>query len=166
MKQTILFVLTVFLLGSCTTTKLINSENELSKQMSIDNLVQEIYRDTVKFNGSRFVFSQIGRRNLDSYSMLYVVNGRYQYLLDIISSDKVVEFVNEFLNSDKIDNIVIMPKEKATAFGGSNAKNGVVFITMKKKVKFNPFVAEFKKTRKNSGNNFFDRKPNEIMINI
>ena len=98
--------------------------------------------------------------------MFYVVNGVYLYMLDIIPSDKVVEFVNEILDIDKIAGISVLPKEKVAEAGmkGVRAQNGIVAIIMKKNVKFNPFVAGLEKTGKNSGDNFSKRKENELMI--
>ena len=140
-------------------------KNELNKRVQIDSLVQEIYRDTIKFNEHDLVFTQIGRRNTNSYSMLYVVNGAYLYMLDIISSDKVVEFVNEILDTEKIESIGILSKENAsTFFGGVRAQNGIVAIVLKKNVKFNPLVAGLTETGKNSGDNFTKRNDNELLI--
>ena len=110
-----------------------------------------------------------------------IVNGRYLYSLDIISSDKVVEFVNEILDVDKIEFIDIMPGEKAHSFHGNRGLNGMVVITMKKNAEFNPFVAglkmrEIKCKRKTSlfairiwwvckvYDNFFNRRENEIIL--
>ena len=107
-------------------------KNELNKKI-IDSLQYEIYQDTVKFNEKDLVFTQIGRKNINSYSMLYVVNGTYMYKLDIISSDKVIEFVNEFLDADKVKDIVILPKEKAMSIFGSLASNGIVAIVLRQK---------------------------------
>ena len=52
-------------------------KKELNKRILIDNLIQEIYRDTIRFDEKDIVFTQIGRRNINSYSMLYVINGIY-----------------------------------------------------------------------------------------
>ena len=139
-------------------------KNELNKRILIDSLVQEIYRDTIKFNEHDLVFTQIGRRNTNSYSMLYVVNGAYLYMLDIISSDKVVEFVNEIIVAEKIEDIVVLPKEKAREFGRVRAQNGVVAIVLKKNAKFNPLVSGFNLAGSNGGDNFSKRNDNELMI--
>ena len=140
-------------------------KNELNKKILIDSLIQEIYRDTIKFNEKDLVFTQIGRRNINSYSMLYVVNGAYLYMLDIISSDNVVEFVNEILDTDKIASIGIVSKEKARAlFDGVRVQNGIVAVVLKKNVKFNPLVAGFNFIGSSGGDNFSKRNDNELMI--
>jgi hypothetical protein len=162
MKKALIIVLAVFLFGSCATTKNTSSERELDKKIQVDNLIQKIYQDTVKFNRESLVFTQIGRRNVNSYSMLYIVNGAYLYMLDIISSDKVVEFVDKILAVDNIKSIVVLPKEKAIGLGGIRAQNGIVAIQLKKEVKFNVAGLDF--TKNNSGNNFSKRKDNELKI--
>jgi len=139
-------------------------KNELNKRKQIDSLIQKIYRDTVRFDKKDLVFTQIGRRNINSYSMLYLVNGAYFYMLDIVSSDKVVEFVNEFLDIHKIESISIIPKEKTLTFGGVRVQNGVVAIVLKKNTKFNPLVAGFNFAGVNGGDNFSKRNDNELMI--
>jgi len=131
---------------------------------TVDSLKQIIFRDTIKFNENDLIFTQTGRQNVNSYSMLYIINESYFYMLDIISSNKVVEFVNEILDFDKIESIVLMPKEKASMFGGVRAQNGVVLITLKRNAKFNPFVAGFEKIERNFGSNFTRRRENELMI--
>jgi hypothetical protein len=132
--------------------------------IQIDSLTQKIYQDTVKFDEKDLIFTQFGRRNINSYSMLYVVNGAYFYMLDIVSSDKVIEFVNEFLDIYKVENISILPKEKASMLCGGSAQNGIVAIVLKKNAKFNPLVAGLTMTRKNSGDNYTKRNDNELMI--
>ena len=153
------------------------SQSEIEKIEIIDSLKQTIYRDTIKFDLENSFFTALGRMNNHSYSMLYVVNNRYIYLLDIITSNKVEEFVNEILDADKIDNILIIPKEEAKMIYGSRAQNGVVVITMKKDAVFNPFVAglEMKKVKRKKRrwsrektfktyNNFSNRKKNELLL--
>jgi len=141
-------------------------KNELNKRILIDNLIQEIYRDTIRFDEKDLVFTQIGRRNINSYSMLYVVNGAYSYVLDIISSDKVVEFVNEILDADKIESIAIISKEKIveTMLDGIRAQNGIALIILKRNTKFNPLVAGFNLIGNSGGDNFSKRNENELMI--
>jgi len=167
MKVSVILILTAFAFSilSCKSTKTI-AQTEHTRTM-LDSLKREIYQDTVKFNAKDLVFTQIGRRNVNSYSMLYFVNETFVYMLDIIHSDKVVEFINEFLDSDKIESIRIIPKEKASmcrVFGGIRGQNGIVLIVLKKKIKFNPLVAGLEKTGKSSGDNFSKRNNNELMI--
>ena len=139
-------------------------KNELNKIIQVDSLIQKIYRDTIRFDEKDLVFTQIGRKNINSYSMLYVVNGAYMYMLDIVSSDKVVEFANEILDIYKIESIGILPKEKTQTLCGVRAQNGIVLIVLKKNAKFNPLVAGFNFTGNKSGDNFSKRNDNELMI--
>jgi hypothetical protein len=140
------------------------TENEYNKRRMIDSLTQVIYRDTVKFDKKDLVFDIVGRRNINPYSMLYMVNGAYMYKLDIISPEQVIEFVNEFMDAEKVKGIGVIPKEKVGMIFGSHAVNGIVAILLKKKAKLNPFVAGLTKTEKKSGDNFSQRNDNEILI--
>ena len=139
-------------------------KNELKKRILVDSLIQEIYRDTIRFEEKDLVFTQIGRRNINSYSMLYVVNGAYLYMLDIVSPDKVFEFATEFLDINRIESISILPKEKASVLGGVRAQNGIVLIVLKKNLKFNPLVAGFNFIGSGGGDNFSIRNDNELML--
>jgi len=139
-------------------------KNELNKRILVDSLIQEIYRDTIRFEEKDLVFTQIGRRNINSYSMLYVVNGAYLYMLDIVSPDKVFEFATEFLDINRIESISILPKEKASVLGGVRAQNGIVLIVLKKNLKFNPLVAGFNFIGSGGGDNFSKRNDNELML--
>jgi len=139
-------------------------ENEYRKIVLIDSLKQEIFRDTIKFEEKDLVFTMVGRKNMCSYSMLYVVNWTYFYKLDIISSDLVVEFVNEFLDTEKVKDISLWSKKMSSAIFGTNAPNGAVLITLKKNAKFNPLVAGFNFTGNRCGDNFSKRNNNELMI--
>jgi hypothetical protein len=142
--------------------------------LDIDSLKQAIYQDTIKYDENDLIFNAaLGRMNKNSYSMLYIVNGSYLYMLDIITSDKVLEFANEILDVDKIDDICIIPTEAAVGFEGVRATNGVVVISLKKNVKFNPIVAgleerdvKYKRKIFRVGDNFTKRKENEMMLHF
>jgi hypothetical protein len=112
-----------------------------------------IYRDTIKFEEKHLSINSNELMNINSYSMLYVVNGAYFYILDIIPSDKVIEFVNEILDIDKIEGIGILSKEKLreTLFDGVRIQNGIVAIRLKKRAKFNPIVAGLKLSERGTG---------------
>ncbi len=156
------FILVLLIISSCVFGQNNVTANKLDKKELVDSLKQEIYRDTTKFDEKDLVFTSIGRKNMNPYSMLYIVNGAYIYKLDIISSDQVIEFVNEFLDIDKIEGISILQKEKARAvFDGIHAQNGVVVIALKKEIKFKPLIAGLKKTGRNNGDNFTTRNDNE-----
>ena len=159
-------IISLIILSGCAAKR---SSNDILKRniiTTVDSLKQIIYSDTIKFDGKDVVFTERDKLNINSYSMFYVVNGVYLYMLDIIPSDKVVEFVNEILDIDKIAGISVLPKEKVAEAGmkGVRAQNGIVAIIMKKNVKFNPFVAGLEKIGENSGDNFSKRKENELMI--
>ena len=130
------------------------SQSEIEKIEIIDSLKQEIYNDTIKFDEKDIIaipnWNNTERkykweRNRNSYSKLYVVNSAYAYKLDLITSDLVAEFVNEFLDIDKIQNIEIKSKKESMAIWGTEAENGLVLITLNKKAKFNPTIAGIEK---------------------
>ena len=50
--------------------------------------------------------------NINSYSLLFSVNLRYSYRLDIINGTLVSEFANEILDASKIEAINILDKKK------------------------------------------------------
>jgi hypothetical protein len=128
----------------------------------IDSLKQEIYRDTIKFDKKDLsVCLRSGTTiNINSYSMLYVINGAYFYALDIIPPNKVVEFVDEFLDIDKVKSIGVVTKEtvQKAMFDGSHVQNGIVLIELKRKTKFNPLVAGLEKIGKQGGDNYRNKE--------
>ena len=139
-------------------------DNKQQNRTVIDSLKQIIFRDTVKYDEKDIIFTQMGRKNVNSYSMLYIVNGAYIYMLDIIPANKVIEFVNEILDTNKIASIAILPKEKASGLGGEYVQNGIVAIVLKNKTKFNPYVAELTRRNKETGDNFKKNGKKIIMI--
>ena len=134
------------------------------KKQVIENLKAEIFADTIRFNKNDLEFTVLGRKNSKSYSKLFCIDKKCIYKLDIIDSKLVEEFTTEILDNEKIESVVIVDKDKGSALFGENASNGVVFINMKKKTKYNPKVGGLQINRKGYGDNFSTRKKNEILI--
>lgn len=76
--------------------------------------------------------------NKQEYSKLYVINNKYAYKLDIMEVEKVNKFVNEFFHAEKIRAITIISPEVGTTIYGSKGISGVIAISLKKRMKFNP----------------------------
>ncbi|ANE52545.1 hypothetical protein [Flavisolibacter tropicus] len=130
----------------------------------MDSLKQAIYTDTIKFNRSNLVHTTNNTRNKEPYSSLYIVNGQYQYKLDIIESYQVAEFVNAVLNSSKVKSITVIEKAKVDKNYFPHIQQNAIFITFYHQAKFNPKIAGLKRSRKNGGDNFNQRKKGEPMV--
>ena len=130
----------------------------------VDSLKKAILSDTAKFNEAELIYTASGRRNSKSYSKLFIVNGSYIYKLDIVSPKEVVEFTNELLDPKKIKSLTVLDGSKASPLFGPDTWNGIVLITMWDKAKFNPKVSGLTLHRKNQGDNFTQRKKDELLI--
>lgn len=127
----------------------------------IGTLREQLYSDTLKFNRSDLIHNSLGTINRNGNSPLFIINGKFYYKLDIISGDKVQEFINEFLDHKKIETISILDSPQSKALYGTYGSTGTVSIQLKKKVKFNAAVAGL---NQQTNNNFFQRMPNELLI--
>jgi hypothetical protein len=129
-------------------------KNEMDR--FIDSLKRKIAIDTSRFKRSDLVFSSIGALNKNSYSPLLIVNKKYKYKLDILPGQKVMEFINEFLRSDKIKSIIMLNDKAGFVVYGDLGKSGVLLITIKKTAKVNYHVSGFQMYKDHSlgGNNF------------
>lgn len=130
----------------------------------IDSLKTQIIQDTLKFIRNDLIHTSIGTNNKNNYSKLYLVDGKYLYKLDIISGQKVIEFVNEYLSESKIQSISITDTIYSQQLFGSNGISGLVSIQTKKKLKYNPKVAGLKLTTKSNGNNLWQRENDKLII--
>ena len=134
------------------------------KKKVIENIKNEIFSDTIKFNKNDLEFTVLGRKNSKSYSKLFCIDRKRIYKLDIIDNKLVEEFTNEILDNEKIETIVLVDKDKGSALFGENASNGVVFINIKKKTKYNPKVGGLQINKNGYGDNFSTIKKGEILI--
>jgi len=66
----------------------------------------------LKFNRKDLQHINGRTENINSYSLLFSVNLRYSYRLDIINGTLVSEFANEILDASKIEAINILDKKK------------------------------------------------------
>ncbi|OCK51096.1 hypothetical protein BA768_18200 [Chryseobacterium sp. CBo1] len=143
-------------------------ENEKVKPF-IDSLKQKILSDTVKFNRKDLLHLNGRTQNEKPYSILITVYSKqfYSYRLDIVDNYLVKEFTDEILKSQNIKSIRLLNKENAPTLGGDMAKDGLIIITIKPKVKLNFKVGGLKYIKgkkKNGGNNFLQQKEGEIII--
>jgi hypothetical protein len=129
-------------------------KNEMEK--FLDSLRDTIAKDTSRFKRSDLIYSSIGALNKNPYSPLFIVNKKYKYKLDIVSGQKVMEFIDEFLNTDKIESIIFFNSKAGIAVYGDLGKSGVLLITIKKAAKVNYHVSGFQMYKDQSlgGNNF------------
>ncbi|HSC37192.1 MAG TPA: hypothetical protein VLD19_04950 [Chitinophagaceae bacterium] len=122
----------------------------------VSRLKEKIVNDTIKFSRSELVKSSIGALNKQSYSDLFVINGKYRYKMDVIDSRKVLEFINEFLVADKISHMSLLAQDDSYAVYGELGKNRTILIEMRNKKKINFSAAGFRKS-KYGGDNFAQR---------
>jgi hypothetical protein len=122
----------------------------------LDSLKSRIVKDTSRFKRVDLIFPSIGALNKNPYSPLFIVNKKYEYKLDIIPGQKVKEFVDEILVSNKIEKIILLNEKSGYAIYGELGKKGAVLIDLKKSRGTNFYVAGFKmhKDVKLGGNNF------------
>ena len=125
-----------------------NKYDNLSKSQ-IEYLRSEFLSDAIKFKKSDIIWTESGntikfkktgiiqteseKRNINSYSKLVVVNSKYLFLLDIMDTESLIEFINEVLVESKIKKLAVIDKETASALNfNGDAKNGIVAIHLKK----------------------------------
>lgn len=131
----------------------------------IDSLKLSILRDTIMFNRTDLLHTNMGTRNTKPYSPVYFVNMKYAYRLDIINGKLVKEFVDNILDPLKIESIDILDTVYSQALFGITGVNGAILITTKKKTKTNFKVAGLTMTKnKKRGDNFNQRQGSEIKI--
>jgi hypothetical protein len=130
----------------------------------IDSLKTKIVSDTVKFSRKHLIHSNLGTRNTKPYSSLFIVDMKYEYLLDIINGPTVEEFINEFLDHNKIETIHLFNVSGSELTLGTKGRLGLIMIGLKKEVK--PYeVAGLKiESKKEKQNNFAQRKDGEHKI--
>ena len=100
----------------------------------LDSVKAKLFSDTLKFNRKDLTHSSLGTLNSKSYSSLFVVNGNYQYKLDIVNGSDVAMFVNEILVKSKVASVYTMPVSASQAIFGIRGMNGAVFIMLDEKV--------------------------------
>lgn len=165
----ILIMTCVFRLSAQSGKSEIPSENISGNKIKpyVDSLKQKILTDTIKFDRKQLTNINGITKNTNPYSILITVNMKYNYRLDIIENNLVLEFANEILNSENIESINYVKKENAPIFAGFMANDGWILITLKPKIKLNFTVGglKYKKGKKRKGgDNFYQRKEGEIII--
>jgi hypothetical protein len=131
----------------------------------IDSLKTKILSDTLKFRRKDLIHSNLGTRNTKPYSPLFIVDTKYEYLLDIVSGQKAEEFVNEFLDYNKIETIHVFNVSGSDVTFGTKGRLGIIMLGLKKGIESRYEVAGLKiKARKEQQNNFAQRKEGELKI--
>ncbi len=138
-----------------------------SAKFIIDSLKSVVLNDTLKFKSNDLVNINGRTENKNSYSLLFLVDLKYFYLLDNINGTMVSEFVNEILDTSIIESINIIDEKQSMLIFGAVGKKGTIIITTKRKTKINYQVAGLKYNRKKkSGNNFLQLPKNGKYIMI
>ena len=131
----------------------------------LDSLKTVIFQDTSKFNRADLIHTNMGTRNIGSYSPVFLINMKYSFKLDIINGTLVNQFVNNILDPSKIVRIDVMDTIYSQALLGVDGINGAIWITTKKNAKIDFNVAGLKMSKnKKHGDNFDQRQGNEIKI--
>ena len=138
-----------------------------SIKLFIDSIRLSVFNDTLKFNSKDLQHINGRTENINSYSLLFSVDLKYSYRLDIINGTLVSEFANEILDASKIEAINILGKKESMEIFGAVGNNGCIIISMKPKTKFNFKIAGLKYDKKRkSGNNFLQIPQGQTYIMI
>ncbi|WP_316771248.1 hypothetical protein [Pedobacter frigiditerrae] len=131
----------------------------------VDSLKKKITSDTANFDRNDLIHNGVFTRNIKPYSSLYCIDDKYVYKLDIIDGKGVLEFVNQYLDVKKVGAIIIMNPEDSQRLYGSHGTLGLIFIYIRKGTVYNPDIAGLKrKAKRDGGDNFWQKKPNEIIL--
>lgn len=104
----------------------------------------------------------IGTQNSDGYGKLYIINGKQFFRSDIIDRFCIEDFIENYLEESNILSIKKLDKEVSVAIYGTNRKNRVVIVTLKKLKKARTTPCNFELNRKLEGSNYY--QPNGLMI--
>ena len=110
-------------------------------KLFIDSIRLSVLNDTLKFNTKDLQHINGRTENTNSYSLLFSVDLRYSYRLDIIKGTLVSEFTNEILDASKIEGINVLDKKESMGIVGAVGNNGCIIISTKRKTKLNFKVA-------------------------
>lgn len=68
--------------------------NKLTIDKKRDFVINQLLNDTIKFSKEDIYHAAIGTKNRNSYSELYIVNGKQIFKFDIVEATCVKEFEN------------------------------------------------------------------------
>ncbi len=107
--------------------------NQLPLEEKIETLIEDLYRDTVKFNPDDVLLYSSTLKNKNAYSPLLIINFNSQekpefYKLDIVDAVCVRDFVKNYLQSGKINSMVKYDGSYSIALFGVRGVEGVVTI--------------------------------------
>jgi hypothetical protein len=112
-----------------------NEYGNLSKSQLIESLRNEFFADTIKFEKSDIIQTERGKKNINPYSKLVIINGELLFKPDVMESKSLTEFLDEIFIESKIKDISAVNKVQASFlhFEGE-AMNGFVAIHLEKEV--------------------------------
>ena len=129
----------------------------------IDSLKAKIISDTIKFSRKDSIHSNLGTRNTKPYSPLFIVDMKYEYLLDIVNGQTAKQLIDEFLDSSKIETIHLFDVSSSEITFGTKGRLGLIMLGLKKGAKSLYEVAGLKiESKKEQQNNFAQRKDGEV----
>lgn len=136
----------------------------------LDSLKATILSDTVKFKVHDVMRSADEIYNKNHYSKLFIVQhlkganslNSYTYKLDIVESQKVVEFANTYLHDKVVKSVTIVNEVDTTLYPHVP---GIIQINLWDKAVVNPRVAGLVLSGKNNGSNFLKRRKIGILKN-
>ena len=138
-----------------------------SIKIFIDSIKIAVLNDTIKFNSKDLSHINGRTQNSNSYSVLFNIDHKYFYKLDIISGTMVAEFANEILDASKIKEIYVLDKKVSQMLYGEISNNGCINISTKRNVKLRFKIAGLKYNKKRkTGNNFLQIPKGEPYIMI
>lgn len=140
------------------TVKQLQTIDEIDPTSFMDSLRTGILLDTVRFSTTDLFSSSLGTTNDHPYSLLFIVDRKYSYLLDIINGNCVQEFCNEFLNDSIVDEISMIGREDAVAIFGRIGRLGAIMIKTKWRSQKPNYKVAGLTVKNGSGNNFYQYK--------
>lgn len=142
-----------------------SSFNQLSLEEKREVLISELIRDTIKYSKEDTYHTATGTLNKNSYSPLFIINGKQYFKFDIVEGNCVIEFIEEYLDTSNLKSLRKIAKEAAaSALYGRLGANGLVIVELKRLKKAKTNHCGFKKTNKNKGSNFDQWKKGEVRM--
>lgn len=138
--------------------------NELRIDKKREVLINELLNDTIKYSKEDTYHTVIGTLNKNSYSQLFIINGKQYFKFDIVNGDCVVEFIDEYLDKVNLKSIKKLDKKVSLGLYGTNGENGVTIINLKNLKKAKTKNCGFVESKKGAGSNLDQWKKGEIRI--
>lgn len=130
------------------------SFNELKIEEKKEIVINQLLRDTIKYREVDIHRNISYILNLETYSEVYMINSKHSFKFDIVDATCVNEFVDQYLRNAKVIDIKKISIELSTAMFGTNGRNGVTLIKVKRLRKIKVTNCSLTKTDKKKGNNW------------